>query len=80
MRDEVDAGDNLDLRVRVIGESGDDLRRAVNGSIDVAVYDNPVTTSGRVEILPFVHEQAISITNHRFGNRTPLEAQVLQEG
>jgi len=27
-----------------------------------------VTTSGRVELLPFVHEQSVSITAHRFGN------------
>lgn len=75
--DEVEKGENKDIRVRMIGEDGDELRRAVNGSIDVAVWDGPVTTCGRVEILPFVHEQAVSITNHRFGNRTPLTTQVL---
>ena len=70
---------SLDERVRMVGESGDELRRAVAGSIDVAVWDGPVTNAGRIEILPFVHEQAISITNHRFGNRTPLSEQVLVE-
>lgn len=68
---------SLDERVRLIGEDGDELRRAVNGSIDIAVWDGPITNCGRIEILPFVHEQAISITNHRFGNRTPLSDQVL---
>ncbi|QWW20024.1 bifunctional proline dehydrogenase/L-glutamate gamma-semialdehyde dehydrogenase [Schaalia sp. 19OD2882] len=67
----------LDERIRVIGEDGDAVRRAVEGSIDVAVWDSPVTNAGRVEILPFVHEQAVSITNHRFGNRTPLTTKVL---
>lgn len=70
---------SLDERIRVIGEDGDEIRRAVNGSIDVAVWDGPVTNAGRIEILPFVHEQAVSITNHRFGNRTPLENEVLVE-
>lgn len=67
----------LDERIRLIGEDGDALRRALDGSIDLAVWDAPVTAAGRIEILPFVHEQAISITNHRFGNRTPLSTQVL---
>ena len=74
---EVEAGENLDIRIRMIGEDGDELRRAVDGSIDVAIWDGPVTTCGRVEILPFVREQAVSITNHRFGNKTPLSTQVL---
>jgi RHH-type proline utilization regulon transcriptional repressor/proline dehydrogenase/delta 1-pyrroline-5-carboxylate dehydrogenase len=41
---------------------------AVGGDPDVAIYSGPVTLSGRVEALPFLKEQAISITNHRFGN------------
>lgn len=69
----------LDERVRVVGEDGDALRKAVNGAIDVAVYDEPVTSCGRIEILPFVHEQAVSITNHRFGNRTPLTDEVMAD-
>lgn len=70
-------GIGLDERIRLIGEDGDALRHALDGSIDLAVWDAPVTAAGRIEILPFVHEQAISITNHRFGNRTPLSTQVL---
>ena len=41
----------------MIGEDGDELRRAVDSSIDVAVWDGPVTSCGRVEILPFVHDR-----------------------
>ncbi|MDC4232589.1 bifunctional proline dehydrogenase/L-glutamate gamma-semialdehyde dehydrogenase [Actinomyces sp. B33] len=67
----------LDERIRVVGADGDAVRRAVGGSIDVAVWDGPVTDCGRIESLPFVHEQAVSMTNHRFGNRTPLSSQVL---
>ncbi|MGI9085251.1 MAG: bifunctional proline dehydrogenase/L-glutamate gamma-semialdehyde dehydrogenase [Aeromicrobium sp.] len=55
-------------RVRVIGSPGLDLARAVDGDPDVAIYAGPVTQSGRIELLPFLREQAISITNHRFGN------------
>ncbi|MEO6606424.1 MAG: aldehyde dehydrogenase family protein, partial [Aeromicrobium sp.] len=56
-------------RVRLIGSGAKDVSAAVEGDPDVAIYSGPVTLSGRVEALPFLKEQAISITNHRFGNR-----------
>jgi len=40
------------------------------------VWSGPVTTSGRIELLPFLHEQAVSITAHRFGNPDPEMAQL----
>ena len=55
-------------RVRVVGVPALDLARAVDGDPDVAIYAGAVTQSGRIELLPFLREQAISITNHRFGN------------
>lgn len=61
-------------RVRLVGTeaSVDALRAAVGdatgGDPDLAVYAGEVTTAGRLELLPFVHEQSISITAHRFGN------------
>jgi RHH-type transcriptional regulator, proline utilization regulon repressor / proline dehydrogenase / delta 1-pyrroline-5-carboxylate dehydrogenase len=55
-------------RIRLIGGDPLALAEALNGSVDVAVWSGPVTTSGRVELLPFLHEQAVSITAHRFGN------------
>ena len=60
--------ENHPERVRVVGTSAVDLARAVQGDPDVAVYGGAVTQSGRIELLPFLREQAISITNHRFGN------------
>ncbi|UWF77304.1 MULTISPECIES: bifunctional proline dehydrogenase/L-glutamate gamma-semialdehyde dehydrogenase [Microbacterium] len=45
-----------------------DLARAVNGDPGLAVYDDEVTSAGRLELLPFVHEQSVTITAHRFGN------------
>ncbi|MFV0319864.1 MAG: proline dehydrogenase family protein [Microbacterium sp.] len=70
-------------RVRLIGapESVAALHRAlaqaVGGDPDLAVYDNEVTTAGRIELLPFLHEQAIAITAHRFGNPDPWSEAVI---
>ncbi|MEJ3405306.1 bifunctional proline dehydrogenase/L-glutamate gamma-semialdehyde dehydrogenase [Rathayibacter sp. YIM 133350] len=64
-------------RIRLIGGKATDVTAATDGIPDVAVYAHEVTQSGRVELLPFLHEQAISITNHRFGNPTTLSDDVL---
>jgi len=45
---------------------------ATDGRPDVAVYTNPVTEAGRIEMLPFLKEQAVSITAHRFGTPNAL--------
>jgi RHH-type proline utilization regulon transcriptional repressor/proline dehydrogenase/delta 1-pyrroline-5-carboxylate dehydrogenase len=36
------------------------------------VYSEPVTEAGRIELLPFLREQAVSITAHRFGTPNHL--------
>ena len=59
-------------RVRLIGGDTSALYSAVGGRPDVAVYGGPVTEAGRLEILPFVREQAVSITAHRFGTPNHL--------
>nr|MCW2727391.1 1-pyrroline-5-carboxylate dehydrogenase [Aeromicrobium sp.] len=56
-------------RIRLVGTDPRELAAAVDGDPDVAIHAGLVTPSGRVEALPFLQEQAISITNHRFGNR-----------
>ncbi len=61
-------------RVRLIGGDARALSEAVGGNPDVAIWHGPVTTSGRIELLPFLHEQAVSITAHRFGNPDPAMA------
>ncbi|WP_067780594.1 proline dehydrogenase family protein [Actinomyces vulturis] len=68
----------LGARVRVISARGADYEEvwartcdATSGSPDVAVYAAEVTSCGRAEMLPFVHEQSVAITNHRFG--TPFD-------
>ena len=55
-----------------IGGSAGELLAALGGRPDLAVYDGPVTASGRVELLPFLREQAVSITAHRFGTPSAL--------
>ncbi|MDR6143116.1 RHH-type proline utilization regulon transcriptional repressor/proline dehydrogenase/delta 1-pyrroline-5-carboxylate dehydrogenase [Microbacterium foliorum] len=59
-------------RVRLVGGDAAALFEALGGTPDVAVWSHAVTGAGRVEMLPFLHEQAVSITNHRFGNPTTL--------
>ncbi|HRN29019.1 MAG TPA: hypothetical protein PK890_04890, partial [Terrimesophilobacter sp.] len=58
-------------RVRLVGGGHKELADALGGSPDVAIYADAVTESGRVELLPFLREQAIAITAHRFGNPDP---------
>ena len=59
-------------RIRLIAPNGAEvareLHRALDGDPDVAIWSGAVTAAGRVELLPFVREQAVSITAHRFGN------------
>jgi RHH-type proline utilization regulon transcriptional repressor/proline dehydrogenase/delta 1-pyrroline-5-carboxylate dehydrogenase len=55
-------------RVRLIDQHAREVAEAVGGDPDVAIYAGAVTPSGRVEALPFLREQSISITQHRFGN------------
>jgi RHH-type proline utilization regulon transcriptional repressor/proline dehydrogenase/delta 1-pyrroline-5-carboxylate dehydrogenase len=54
-------------RIRLIGGHASEVCDMLGGRPDVAVYSQQVTESGRVEMLPFLREQAISVTAHRFG-------------
>ena len=54
-------------RIRLIGGDRAELSALVDGSQAVAIIDGDVVTSGYVSMLPFVREQAVSITAHRFG-------------
>jgi RHH-type proline utilization regulon transcriptional repressor/proline dehydrogenase/delta 1-pyrroline-5-carboxylate dehydrogenase len=70
-------------RVRLVGRPDSvaalhrALAAAVHGDPDLAVYDNETTSAGRLELLPFLHEQAIAITAHRFGNPDPWSEAVI---
>ncbi|QJC22695.1 proline dehydrogenase family protein [Arcanobacterium buesumense] len=59
-------------RIRYIGSQSSDVAKAVDGSVDVAIYSDPVTGNGRVDLRPFFREQAIAATNHRFGDHTKI--------
>ncbi|QDG62040.1 bifunctional proline dehydrogenase/L-glutamate gamma-semialdehyde dehydrogenase [Pseudarthrobacter sp. NIBRBAC000502771] len=59
-------------RIRLIGGNASALAEATGGRPDLAIYAHPVTEAGRVELLPFLHEQAVSITAHRFGTPNHL--------
>ncbi|RZT62707.1 proline dehydrogenase family protein [Leucobacter luti] len=48
------------------------ITAATGGKPDIAVYGGRVVSAGRVELLPFLHEQAVSITAHRFGTPNRL--------
>ena len=54
-------------RVRLIGGSAAAFASATDGSPAVALYSGDVVRAGEVELLPFLREQAVSITAHRFG-------------
>ena len=62
---------SLPARIRLLGSRADALAVAFDGAPEVAIYGDEVTESGRVEMLPFVKEQAVSITAHRFGAPDP---------
>jgi RHH-type proline utilization regulon transcriptional repressor/proline dehydrogenase/delta 1-pyrroline-5-carboxylate dehydrogenase len=66
------AGKLSGARIRLIGGSAAALAEATGGRPDVAIYAHDVTEAGRVEMLPFLHEQAVSITAHRFGTPNHL--------
>jgi RHH-type proline utilization regulon transcriptional repressor/proline dehydrogenase/delta 1-pyrroline-5-carboxylate dehydrogenase len=61
-------------RVRLLGGSPAAVAEATGGSPALAVYAGEVTRAGHVELLPFLREQAVSITAHRFG--TPRRYEV----
>ncbi|GAA4747717.1 bifunctional proline dehydrogenase/L-glutamate gamma-semialdehyde dehydrogenase [Amnibacterium soli] len=68
----VDARPVLTGRVRLVGGSATALLEAAGGDPDLAVWSSEVTTAGRLELLPFLHEQSVSITAHRFGTPNGL--------
>ncbi|NLE97956.1 MAG: aldehyde dehydrogenase family protein, partial [Propionibacterium sp.] len=62
--------DGTVTRIRVVGRDTG-LRAALAGDVTVAVYEQPVTGSMRLEMLPFLKEQAVTLTAHRYGDPDP---------
>ncbi|MCP9000597.1 bifunctional proline dehydrogenase/L-glutamate gamma-semialdehyde dehydrogenase [Pseudarthrobacter sp. RMG13] len=71
------AGKLSGARIRLIGGDATALAQATGGRPDLAIYAHAVTEAGRVELLPFLHEQAISITAHRFGTPNHLSDELI---
>jgi RHH-type proline utilization regulon transcriptional repressor/proline dehydrogenase/delta 1-pyrroline-5-carboxylate dehydrogenase len=67
-------------RVRLVGSPASSLAEPTKGRVDLAIYANPVTEAGRVELLPYLKEQAISITAHRFGTPNHLTDAIIRTG
>jgi RHH-type proline utilization regulon transcriptional repressor/proline dehydrogenase/delta 1-pyrroline-5-carboxylate dehydrogenase len=70
-------------RIRLVGpaETVATLRAAVaetvGADVSTTVYAGEVTTAGRLELLPFLREQAVSIGAWRFGRPDPWSAAVI---
>ncbi|WEO77142.1 bifunctional proline dehydrogenase/L-glutamate gamma-semialdehyde dehydrogenase [Cryobacterium sp. SO2] len=62
-------------RLRLLGASATAvtaITAVTGGRPDLAIYANPATESGRIDLLPFLREQAVAITAHRFGTPNHL--------
>ena len=59
-------------RIRLVGGDAAEALRASGGRVDLAVHGQPVTEAGQLELLPFLREQAVSVTAHRFGTPNHL--------
>jgi RHH-type proline utilization regulon transcriptional repressor/proline dehydrogenase/delta 1-pyrroline-5-carboxylate dehydrogenase len=59
-------------RVRLVGGNPSTITSATGGRPDLAIWSGPVVTAARIEMLPFLREQAVSITAHRFGTPSQL--------
>lgn len=68
-------------RIRLVGATVAETAAHTGGSPAVAIYGGPVTSAGRIEMLPFLREQAVSISAHRFGtpHRYDIPALTAQE-
>ncbi|MBB3157925.1 RHH-type proline utilization regulon transcriptional repressor/proline dehydrogenase/delta 1-pyrroline-5-carboxylate dehydrogenase [Microbacterium proteolyticum] len=70
-------------RIRLVGPADTvvALRAAVaetaGADLSLTVYADEVTTAGRLELLPFLREQAVSIAAHRYGLPDPWSAEII---
>lgn len=55
------------FRIRLIGGGRASVCSALGADADASVWSNPVTAAGRLELLPFLREQSISLAAHRYG-------------
>jgi RHH-type proline utilization regulon transcriptional repressor/proline dehydrogenase/delta 1-pyrroline-5-carboxylate dehydrogenase len=70
-------GPTAPTRVRLVGGDSQVFASVSGGRPDIALYAQPVVEAGRIEMLTFLHEQAVTVTAHRFGSPTPLAENLL---
>ena len=58
-------------RIRLVRGNSSVLAVQFEGDASIAIFSGAVTESGRLELLPFLREQAVSVTAHRFGAPDP---------
>lgn len=72
-----DDADLRGIRIRLIGEDRDASAAIIGAKADVALYGAALTPIGAVELLPFVREQSISLTAHRFGTPFAFSEEII---
>lgn len=72
----LEAGGGDSLRIRLVGGGRGSVCQALGADADASVWSDPVTPAGRVELLPFLREQSISLRAHRFGEPDDLVAEL----
>lgn len=75
-------GPSASARVRLVAGTSREaetaaVHAATGGKPDIAVHAGPVVSAGRIEMLPHLREQAVSITAHRFGTPHELSSGIL---
>lgn len=65
-------------RIRWVGEVPLIDAHSALSNPDLALYRGEVTESGRIELLPYFLEQAVSITAHRFGTLVTFADKILK--
>jgi len=56
-------------RIRIVGEDPSATVKASGGSPALAIHTAEPVSAGEIEMLPYLREQAVSVTAHRFGTR-----------
>jgi RHH-type proline utilization regulon transcriptional repressor/proline dehydrogenase/delta 1-pyrroline-5-carboxylate dehydrogenase len=62
------SGETGAQRIRLLGADRAALAALHSSGSSAAIYAEPVTAAGRIELLTFLQEQSVSITAHRFGH------------
>ncbi|MBF0672187.1 MAG: proline dehydrogenase family protein [Salinibacterium sp.] len=70
------SGEVTTPHIRLLGGDLAVLATVLSLRPDVALHAAPVTTSGRLELLPFLRAQVVSMTADRHGRPDPMVAQI----